>query len=1086
MAELKIIPADGPVGFKTIPADKPLLIGSGDSCDVRVKGSGIRDEHCRIGFKKGSFYIEAIEGAREIKLNGAKVENAKLKSDDDISVGKHRFVLKLKPEEEAQLAKASQVAATKAADVYYKPFYQVRLFQAVAGALVVLSAVAVWLYFDYQKKSSEKAYDAAMSEFATGAFPQAIKSFEKFIHDYPSSPMVENAKFFAGYSGVKQYSDGQGASWKQALDEGKKFLADYSKMPPFAEQSKNIAETFAKVAMGLSSSAEKMADADALTKAQDAVKLIDDSFSRADRPDDKMAQIQTQMTSAKLAIEKDARRRETLDRMKSALAEKKPIQLYREHQKLYRTYPDLKADKTFVSLRRKAGDLEKEQVTFEASKEGSPPPPAKPIEAPARTMVFRRPSPEAKKSGNVFAVQVADAVYALDTGSGEVLWRQVVGFEPAFQPVVVKGTGILIHSPADGALSLVDAQTGKPKWRQSTKAVAPAWSCQPVVQGNQFYFYALDAEKSDKARMAVHRLDDGRAVGHYVFPQRLAGSPTYDPERRAILVVGQQVSMYSIQPASRTCDTVVVLDHEPESVHCSPVFKGRFLFLVEEIKAEQSRLRCLVLSEGKAEVRQKQAIDIRGAVWQDPYVNFGKLFITSDLNRFNAYDLKDEKDDNPLTVVLNSADVLESKGDQTYPFAPNVKEFWTVGNKLLAYDLRNALASATIWEMPLDGPPILPPLMDGPLVLITSKQPGGGTISVLALDGATHKEVWKTQLGKQPGAAALDPSDNKTLLVSFGDQTVRLKANDFASDRVVEATLPPDPRIASRVRKPTLYKTIREWSDGVLQWTGVGGKLLVYFAPDGRRLEFPLRSALASRPIVFGKSVLVPTKDGLLYSIDPKTGKETAEPFVGVYSKEGQPTPMGPIAALDPKTLIVVCGQKILRLELATDKSPPEFRENGMVEVTAGPIDQMIGVGGKLLLAYGREMALLDPQEMRLGKKWSIDAAIPREPISLAGVVLLMTDAGELLCVADGPKGTDLRWKIKLEGEPAGVAAAGNSAWVAYSSGKLQRVDLATGKSSPGQPFGRFIVDGPWAPGDRIVALTPDGSLASVGVQGGE
>jgi MoxR-like ATPase len=64
-----------------------MTIGSGHSCEIRLKAEGVRTSHARLDFRGGSWVIVPAAADAAVRLNGKAVEREVLKPDDEIALG---------------------------------------------------------------------------------------------------------------------------------------------------------------------------------------------------------------------------------------------------------------------------------------------------------------------------------------------------------------------------------------------------------------------------------------------------------------------------------------------------------------------------------------------------------------------------------------------------------------------------------------------------------------------------------------------------------------------------------------------------------------------------------------------------------------------------------------------------------------------------------------------------------------------------------------------------------------------------------------------------------------------------------------
>ena len=794
--------------------------------------------------------------------------------------------------------------------------------------------------------------------------------------------------------------------------------------------------------------------------------------------------MQTLLVQAEFEIEKENIRQAALASMDQALADKQPIQVYVIHRKLYGTYADLRQDPDCQQRRAAAREQEKAAFIFQRSrKEDAATAASEPV-PPAQTQVRLQGQEGLKESGQVVAVPVTDTVYALDTGTGKVAWRQPIGYHPSFPPTAVTGEQgkTLLHRPRDQSLVLVESGSGKEIWHTSLAAARLPLQTQPLFADGNVYLIAREPETPELGRMLVFNLASGEFAGQYIAPQPLTAAPMFDPARNTILVAGEQASLYSLSLRNHTCEQVIALDHEVAGIRCAPVLASRFLFIIECRGPDRSRLRCFVLGEDGS-ISERQTQELHGCSWYSPVVVAGRLFLTTDQDHYSIYDLADERDRNPLKVMFRQTEAFEAPTDQPFPLTTSDREFWRIGREI-HYQRVNAergLIEDT-WEMRLLGPPVVPPQAVSGVVVIASQHPATAVVKVLGLDAKSRRQLWQAELGELPAACRPDPGDPSSLLVVRGTQTQKIAGTEFATDRVV--TRPPAERPIGIRDDPTLpLEPIPEWTEGVLNWGGVGQSRLEYFSVKGHRTRIRLAAAAAGKPALFGKGILVPGQDGLLYWLDPRTGAELGDPFVGPYDKSGQPVPLGPVTAVDDRAIVVVAGRQMLRLVTRQEGPITQFHQQVAVDLPEGEATQMASTAGHVLLAHAENLLLIEPEKLAVQQTWPLGAPVSRPPVRANKALLLLTDRNELVCVGGGAGTVEIRWQQKLQARPIGhPIVTDQTFWLAFADGRLTEYGMQDGVAGRQQWAGRTIYGGPWLLRDQLAVLAPDGSLVALSV----
>lgn len=954
---------------------------------------------------------------------------------------------------------------------YYTPMWRSPIMLIAVGAFVVLAVVGYFLYQSVERRNMEKQFAAAVKDAGENQFAKAVKRFDKFLEDYPESPMVDSAIVWRGVARVRQYADGSTPSWPAAMDETPKLIEESKGKRPFRERGKEIAELVVRIASGLALLAKQEADPALLERANNALGIVESNFDADARPTEKMDEARGLMKQATREIEKSAYRKAAIARMDKAIESKDAMTVFVEHEKLYQKYADLRDNADAKNRLEKAREIERTAMRFESAPD-SPALAFTPGDL-GWAVVRRQASSGAKVSGKAIAALVADVLYAVDTGNGEVRWRSPVGYEPAFPPTPLAGASerVLVHRTSDDSLLLLSSADGKEVWRRSLGAFDLRSGSKPAFLRDRIYLVANLAASPRSGRLLEIDAATGSIVGQYIFPQPLIASPVIDAERRAVLVAGEQVSLYTVLPDERKCGQVIALDHARDAIRCPPLVAGRFLFVAEAQSLDRSILRCLVLSNSDGAVKQRQTESVPGLVWTPPAVRGGRLFLTTDARYFAAFELGGEDDAKPLAELFRSPDAAKARGDQDYPVATSDNDFWTVGSRLRLFEAKLKSTQITpMWERDLAGAPTQPPLFVDGLLIIATRQPDSGAISVQAVDPSARDFRWQTELGLRPDLIRLAPG---SVAVRSRGELLATPVADLAASKLIERPV-PQPSATSERQVP--LAAVKGWTEGSVLWTSQGEGRLYYDPPTGERRRIKLTSGPAAEPIALGKGVLFAGKDGMVYWVDPKTSAELAEPFAGPFV-DGRPIGLSAVAPAPGEAALVIAGASLLKIAPSTDRFS-HLRETGRLEIGNRSAPQLVAIGDKVMLISGRDLVMIDPAAMKLGAKTELSAPVRLRPAVADKKLLLVTASHSLVAVEPTGDGINVLWTAPLGSPPLEPPlVVGDDAVVSDASGRVRAFRLTDGARRWEKSVGRALAAGAIKAEDRLILIAADGSL---------
>jgi hypothetical protein len=328
-------------------------------------------------------------------------------------------------------------------------------------------------------------------------------------------------------------------------------------------------------------------------------------------------------------------------------------------------------------------------------------------------------------------------------------------------------------------------------------------------------------------------------------------------------------------------------------------------------------------------------------------------------------------------------------------------------------------------------------------------------------------------------------------------KTMSIPISELRTDKPI--VLPPENTELPLDPEPA-FQVVQGWSNGIVQWSGVGNRQLRSFIPGKPEKNFSVSTPVAAPPGIFKNGLLIPCQDGLVYWIDPVTGKELAEPFAAPFV-EGQPVELGPAVGIDDVTAAVIAGTTLSKIRLINEPFP-HFKEMVRVEVpesldpaTADPalisqrlrLSQMVMLGKSLIVATNKKLFRLRTDDLTVEFQEPMGGHLPKPPALAGGLALFENDRRELVAVGS-PKANEpakILWKLPLSRPTLGSAKiVGNSSfWLAFPDGEIAEYSLADGKPKRNLTAGRALLGGPWMIENHAVVMTPDGGLAALALK---
>jgi len=97
--EILILIVESEIGFNnvyTIPSDKKVVIGRGDTANIQISNDGLTSrKHCGIFYSDSHFVIRDLESSNGTQINQQNIDTAKINNDDVIGIGTTLFRAKI-------------------------------------------------------------------------------------------------------------------------------------------------------------------------------------------------------------------------------------------------------------------------------------------------------------------------------------------------------------------------------------------------------------------------------------------------------------------------------------------------------------------------------------------------------------------------------------------------------------------------------------------------------------------------------------------------------------------------------------------------------------------------------------------------------------------------------------------------------------------------------------------------------------------------------------------------------------------------------------------------------------------------------
>ncbi len=506
---------------------------------------------------------------------------------------------------------------------------------SLGGIVLVLVTGVFW--FLIGREQASRLYDRAVAEMNDGQYAQSIVSFEQFLQQYSGHSLRRQAERGLDRALVQREISGATPAWKSGLEQLQTLIAHHRNEPDFAEMHPQIHRYAEEISLGSARSAELTRDQDLLTVSEDA-QVVLERFADANAPPAAaIARIKEARVAAVIAIGKQKIFDDGMAAVEAGLAAKKPMVALAEREKLVRAFDGFASQKRVKEALQKALDLERSVIVADDRERPAETTDVPPPEEPASLGLFHtRTRTDETTQGTVAYVLAKDCCYAVDTVTGELVWRRAIGFETPFFPVTVSASqaGVLIYDANLQSLVCCQPLTGKLIWRQKLDARPRS---APLIHEGQIY---LPTNDRSLCRIDV---ETGRLNERISFSQNIQGPPTLTVDGNHLLVPGEAAMIYALSMRPLAAAAMTFTDHPAGAIQAPPLALGKLYLLCENDKSDSAVLRLWDASKPKSPlVELTKSIRVRGQVREAPVLRGNQLVVPSTGEQLAAFSVTDD------------------------------------------------------------------------------------------------------------------------------------------------------------------------------------------------------------------------------------------------------------------------------------------------------------------------------------------------------------------------------------------------------------------------------------------------------------
>ncbi|MBC8113713.1 MAG: PQQ-binding-like beta-propeller repeat protein, partial [Candidatus Saccharimonas sp.] len=680
---------------------------------------------------------------------------------------------------------------------------------------------------------------------------------------------------------------------------------------------------------------------------------------------------------------------------------------------------------------------------------------------------------EEVSTGRVAYVLAKDSCYAVDTVTGELVWRRVIGLEAPFFPLLANASqpSLLLYDSRRQTLVCCQPATGKLIWRQKLDGRPRS---APLVHEGQIYLAT-----EDRALCRID-LDSGRLTAKVTFSQNVLGPPALSHDGKSLLIPGDMAMVYALTMRPLGAAAMTFTDHAAGAIVAPPVSMGKLLLLCENDKADSTRLRVFDAGQPTEPLAELTGARVAGAVRDAPVLRGNQLVVPSSNEHLAAFSVTDEAGRAGLAPVAQYR-VKEGYGGPMFVALGPDRQFWSASSAFRRFEIgadnirmdQNAQAQG-IASQPLQ--------LVGEQFFVGRKAPFHDAAVFSAVDRERMVSPWRIVLGAEPleltaardgGAVGVNEAGQ---IVSLGP--ARLKQGGIELKAATELQLPPE------IRQPLRATRLH---DGRLALAATGETTQVWIVSVSGQADATLKlskgDVVEANPVLFDEGLVVPLASRLKL-LPLGTGKKSVQDWLAPVGENARHR-WRFLTRLDGNELIACDDSGLLtRVQLRTTDVPH------LAGATKLQLDQPVDVApalrGEMLFVADALGAVRQLNVRSFDVDGQRSFAAPVRGVWSVGESLLVWAGDDKLHAVSTGKELPERWMMSVEShQPAGSPVEwSGSIWVACRDGLVLALDPVSGKESRRIELPQVLSLGLRVIGDGLFAIACDGAVYRIDAGG--
>lgn len=941
------------------------------------------------------------------------------------------------------------------------------LVLGLGGGAAVLVLVGFTFYFIAGRQTTQTQFEAAKQLFDEGKFAPAIEEFENFLVDHPRGSFSDQARLLMDQARIDQNIKGAVPKWPEGLEALRGFVGEHRDDDDFNDYVAGVWERAGAIALGSATRAGKSFDRSLLDVSDQAETILNTYIPKDSPPEQLLKDIDQMQRASAAAILRHETFTDALAALDEQLKQKQTMQALVTWRDLLVRYPDLAHDKELTSRLQKTLETERGLVQVEEVDRPGLTEERDSTGAKTISLIFRARSRTDQVSvGQAVPALAQDCCYGVDTVTGAIHWRRVIGLDTPFFPLKEPTLpSVILFDTNHQELLRLDQNSGALVWRQPIDEPAAG---HPLLVEGQIY---LPTASGSLYRI---ELDTGALSTRLRFPQAITGPALTDDGLRMV-VVGDREVAYTLGRRPLECQSVSFLGQKPASVQAALLTMGPYVLMAENSEASRGRLR-LIDTRNPETLTEAASSDVAGLVLDTPVIRGKDLFVPSTSERVSAFTVSDEPGEAPLVAGPS----FQVKGDQRSPIylsAGPDRQLWMASSALRKLQLTSDALEAD-QNVVATGIASQPLQYTGGSLFNARRLPFADAVTLTQTDRDTLDSEWRVVLGARLIACSTYAGDSTIVCATEAGGLFRLSQDAWQKGGVAdEAELLP---LSPELKDPLLATPL---ADGQIAIAAGDPEPRVWVITRRAQIDrsYNLDSTLQLAPIPFGDRLLLAMPGRI--QIARGTAQLPVQDFA-LASDEARATVWRQILVVDENDLIAVTDTgQLIRVQYQTSPRS-HLGEVSRIQLPAAVDFRGDLADGMLAIAdSGNSVHLFDAASLDPVDEVQLPDTISNDVWLVGGRLYVETGQNELRCLKT-EKGLKDVWPQPLALGGAGLSGPpvlqGSRLVVAERNGHVSAIDVETGDVTGTMDTGAPVSGGIVTLSGELLLPLLDGSLIHV------